>query len=96
MRVVVVRSCESEVVVVGRNWKSARRRLAHLLAEKLLEMLLIGPPVTAEGLWCFLGFDDGNGVVNGTQTPILRDSIGNVSFLFLRVVVTHYSIGPLV
>lgn len=50
------KSGESEVVVVvveGRNWKSARRRSAHLLAEKLVGTLLappvtlLAPPVTA-------------------------------------------------
>lgn len=44
---------EVEVVVEGRNWKSARRRSAHLLAEKLVGTLLappvtlLAPPVTA-------------------------------------------------
>lgn len=64
MRLEEVRSVWSALLVVGRNWKSARRRLAHLLAEKLLEtiLLLVGPPLTAFGFRCFLVFDGGNGV----------------------------------
>lgn len=43
------KSGESEVVVEGRNWKSARRRSAHLLAEKLVGTLL-ARPITALSL----------------------------------------------
>lgn len=54
------KSGESEVVGEGRNWKSARRRSAHLLAEKFVGALLVpsvtllAPPVTALSLGGFL------------------------------------------
>lgn len=54
-----------EVVVVdGRNWKSARRRSAHLLvAEKLLVTppVVLAPPVTALSLQSFLAAGGGSG-----------------------------------
>ncbi|GKE21947.1 hypothetical protein Tco_1433459, partial [Tanacetum coccineum] len=63
--------------VVGRNWKSARRRLAHLLAEKVLPL---SPVLTALGLWwCFLVVVGVDGGGNGKEMGIPRDSIGSVS-----------------
>lgn len=62
--VTVVEVVGVSAALVGRNWKSARRRLAHLLAEKVLLVV-----VALGGLRCFLlGFDGGgNGVDNGMQ-----------------------------
>lgn len=60
-------------MVVGRNWKSASKRLAHLLAEKVLPEAVV---LTAVGLWCFLV---GGNVVNGNGIlKWLRDSIGGL------------------
>ena len=67
------------VVVLGRNWKSERRRSAHLLAEKWLGTLL-APPLTAASLVGFLvGAGGGSGGLSrGLVMPMLknlRDSI---------------------
>lgn len=88
MRVVAVRSLGSALLVVGRNWKSEKRRWAHLLAEKLLEtvLLLLGPPLIACGFRCFLVFEVGNGVDNGTQTPILRWPRASIGMQLFSVV----------
>lgn len=81
-----------EAAVEGRNWKSERRRSAHLLAEKLLGRLL-GPPLTALSLWGFLvvvvvvvvlggGCGGSGGRKRGLEMPMLkylRASIGVTS-----------------
>lgn len=69
-----------EAAVEGRNWKSERRRSAHLLAEKLLGRLL-GPPLTALSLWGFLvvvvvvlggGCGGSGGRKRGLEMPMLK------------------------
>lgn len=79
MRVAVVEErelwvLEVSVVVVGRNWKSARRRSAHLLAEQ---------QIVVEGLKLERFVKCGSGVSIGVLRPMvmcLKASI--LSFLF--------------
>ncbi|KAL3514731.1 hypothetical protein ACH5RR_027448 [Cinchona calisaya] len=74
------------MVVEGRNWKSPRRRSAHLLvAEKLFEiLLLLAPPLTALSFGSFLvvvGVGGGGGDSSGgVQMPMLR--CPQISILF--------------